>query len=458
MCQIINLRTTPKKLRKIKKDDYIRNTLQDILAVKGGDYYSGALQSGEESLLIKAADNLDDIIDEILKFLKLKKIKKNNSLQVLLFSRQRPEMETEEAEEQPYILNVSDNRYIFAVHGTIYNDRELAQKLNIDTQVDTEILKKLDVSDWDQLEGSFAVLGIDCNLNQLIKYEAGLKIWESVITRDDEWLADIYSTTSLIQDAFQPTPITFLYPTYDDNHRTLFVSFSGGMDISLSTFKELSSNRYKKMILNYFAWGSKAEEMETLQLEKFKDFYSKEFPGIEIDTRIWEATNYFNEYFDMNGAALPKISISNIESEADELETESPLAYVPYRNTQFAILLASKAEALQLKEVDFLFGLNLSEGMVFMDNSEGWLDAITQVVQYGGIDFKLSGSYRVVAPYFPRTKTNMIKEFQEEFGYDILSKLLDLSKSCYYPDENDKPCGKCGSCILREKALSRINK
>jgi 7-cyano-7-deazaguanine synthase len=141
---------------------------------------------------------------------------------------------------------------------------------------------------------------------------------------------------------------------------------------------------------------------------------------------------------------------------ADSAETESPLSYVPYRNTQFAILLASKAEALHLQNVDILFGLNLSEGMVFMDNSEGWLEAINQTIKLGGKDFEYTGTYEVIAPYYPRTKTNMLKEFKEDFGFAPLEQLLLLSKSCYYPNPDGTPCGKCGSCILREKAIQKL--
>jgi 7-cyano-7-deazaguanine synthase in queuosine biosynthesis len=50
----------------------------------------------------------------------------------------------------------------------------------------------------------------------------------------------------------------------------------------------------------------------------------------------------------------------------------------------------------------------------------------------------------------------MLKEFKEDFGINILEKLLNLSKSCYYPNEDGSTCGKCGSCILREKALQKI--
>jgi 7-cyano-7-deazaguanine synthase len=207
--------------------------------------------------------------------------------------------------------------------------------------------------------------------------------------------------------------------------------------------------------MNYFAWGSKAENTEIEQLQDFKKLFASEFPETQIVIKLREAEYYFDEYFKINKASFPKISLHS-SNKAEAAETEAPLAYVPYRNTQFAILLASICEADNMENVDMLFGLNLSEGMVFMDNSEGWLESISNTIKYGGKDSKLTYTYNVIAPYFARTKTNMLLEFKKEFGEIIYERLLNLSKSCYYPDDEGQPCGKCGSCILREKAERKI--
>jgi 7-cyano-7-deazaguanine synthase len=451
MCQIIALKTTRKKLQKLAKDKYLKLVLQNHLESKGGDYFAGGLSTKDLIYKIPSMPNISEILNEVLSFLKHHSSEKNEKIQLLLFSRQQPEMEEDIVEEQPYLANDK----LFAVHGTVYNDKELADDSDVEINADTEIFQHLFPEEWDKAKGTYAIISIG-NENYPLIVENGLKVWRYRMTqshtRKNNYLADVFTTGEI--SALEPGAISLVNDF--DSRDILFTAFSGGMDISLSVFRALSLNNYSKLVLNYFAWGSKAEEMEMLQLEKFKNFYSLHFPDLEIEIKIWEAEKYFSEYFEMNEAPLPKISIFNHESVADSAETESPLSYVPYRNTQFAILLASKAEALHLQNVDILFGLNLSEGMVFMDNSEGWLEAINQTIKLGGKDFEYTGTYEVIAPYYPRTKTNMLKEFKEDFGFAPLEQLLLLSKSCYYPNPDGTPCGKCGSCILREKAIQKL--
>jgi 7-cyano-7-deazaguanine synthase in queuosine biosynthesis len=458
MCQIIAIDTTVKKFKELSKDQYFKISMQNMLEEKGGDYYSCALLTDNRNTVFRTEDKetpVEELIKDIRKYIKTNNLFKKNPLRLLFFSRQQPEMEEDIVEEQPYSFKKDyKHKGYFAVHGTIHNDKNLASNLNAEIKADTEILKFINPEDWHKkAEGSYAAIGITDK--GVVTLPHGLEIWKNKIVNGNKFMGYIFGTTSKVVH-YNPNKeyqfIPWEYPTKD----ILFASFSGGMDISLSVFKALASGDYKKLVLNYFAWGSKAEEMEMIQLEKFKKFYKTNFPNVEIEVRIWEAEKYFSEYFEMNGASLPKISVFNYESKAETEETESPLSYVPYRNTQFAILLASRAEALGLKNVDLLFGLNLSEGMVFMDNSEGWIEAINKVIKFGGKDFAYTSTYDVIAPYFPRTKTNMLKEFKEYFGIAILEQLLDLSKSCYYPDLNGNPCGECGSCILRKKALQKI--
>jgi len=446
MCQIIAMRTTLNKFRKIMDDRLYPNILNNILEDKGGDYFSVTCFRNGINLQVASKFSIIEPLKTILKIYEEDSI--DIPLNFLLFSRQQPEMEKNVVEEQPYRHNISNN-LAFSVHGTIYNDKELAELLNVEISADTEILKFINPNNWDKANGTFCAIGI--TPEKILTYEHGLHLWKNRLVKNGENFADLISTTSL--KSFEPYTRDLQNGSEED--RTLFVSFSGGMDIALSTYRELQTWKYNKVILNYFAWGSIAEKNEIISLEKFKDFYSSEF-NIPVEIKIWPAVNYFEEFFKITGAPHPKISKNNPYYTGEEAETESPIAYVPYRNTQFAILLASHAEAMNLKNVNILFGLNLSEGMVYMDNSEGWLEAVNQVVKYGGKDYKLSGSYLIISPYFTRTKTNMLKEFKKNYGIVTLEQLLLLSKSCYYPQADGSPCGKCGSCLLRQKAIETL--
>jgi 7-cyano-7-deazaguanine synthase len=142
------------------------------------------------------------------------------------------------------------------------------------------------------------------------------------------------------------------------------------------------------------------------------------------------------------------------DSSGDEAETEAPLAYVPYRNTLFATMLGALAdEKIENSElVEFLFGMNLTEMGVYVDNTNAWLESVRAMITYGGKKYKET---IVSAPFINFTKTNMLKFIIEKFGVGKAMSLMNIAFSCYYPDENGEPCGKCGSCILRQKAWER---
>ena len=449
MCQIIALKTSTKRFKKLKESDYNLGAIQGLLDKKGGDYYGASVifYSDEKTKKLTVPDfnSINFLFKEtISRFIRSNCLK--GKMNILLFSRQRPEMEDQYVEEQPYVLQEDDD-FTFAVHGTIHNDKELANLYRVDIKADTEILQYMNPGDWYRAQGSFCAIGIE-DSDFIEVYEHGMKTWSNYITVKDKILAEIVATAPLTM--FNPHTIN---PSINSslNNRTLYVAFSGGMDISLSLYKQLYGNNYKKVVLNYFDWGSNASKSEKEAIEKLRDFYSTKF-GIQVELKILPTQEYFKSFFEITDT---KSKISDVDAKGDHAETESPIAYVPYRNSQFALMLASKAEAQELKHVDILFGLNLSEGMVFMDNSEGWIEAIEETIKYGGKDFAITGDYKVVAPYFPRTKTNMIKEFKDEFGIQELNRILMKSWSCYYPEEDGSPCGECGSCILRQEAIQR---
>ena len=441
MCQIIAL--TSENSKTLKKDIIKYNVeLSRLLLEKGEDYFSCGIVSknsdGKFINFVMSIPNVDNLLSRVEAILDEESFNHPEKIGMILFSRQQPEMERDIAETQPYVIKDG----IIAIHGTIINDQEIAKDLEVNINVDTEVFKYLSLSE-PSAEGTFSCIQIDRDID-IITRDNGLKLWRANIYESD---THIVSTGNL--DYFNN--IDYEISPYLSKRPILFVAFSGGMDIALSTYKELSSGMYQKAILNYFNWGSNASKEEICTLDKFRDFYSLEF-DTQIEINIIDAEGYFKEFFDIAGI-LSKISDKGAVGNSDE--TEAPIAYVPYRNSQFALLLASIAEGQDLQNVHILFGLNLSEGMVYMDNSEGWLNAIEQTIKYGGKSFNITGTYELVAPYFPRTKTNMIKEFKEEFP-EVISELLNLSYSCYYPQMDGSACGECGSCILREKAIDKI--
>ncbi len=449
MCQIIAMTirgaNCSSRLLEIAEDE--ESQFKRLLNLKGEDYFSVAIlaRSGSNitpvqfSMTAKSSNFLFSSLKEILAG---DSFRESLEMGIILFSRQRPEMEGDQPEPQPYFIDGG----VIAVHGTIINDKELAEAGDISIEADTEIFKTYSISD-DRVHGTFSCIQITNNIN-IITRDNGLKLWRANLSQDS---VNVISTGNL--DFLNDSPHEVVsFPVRPKLDRILFAAFSGGMDIALSTHKALSTGKYKMAILNYFDWESAAATEELKNLSSFSNYYSEKF-NVEVYVNVIDAKKYFNSFFDI---ADIRTKLNDTGAIGDSSETESPIAYVPYRNSQFALVLASSAEGKEYKNIDLLFGLNLSEGMVFGDNSEGWLNAIQETVRYGGKSFEITGGYNVIAPYFPRTKTNLVKEFLEEFGSGVTQELLDLSFSCYYPKEDGLPCDECGSCILREKAIEKI--
>ena len=455
MCQIMSITTTLGGLKKINVVQFYH--IGKILQAKGGEYFSVTLLTGNEFLPVTTTlpnieefdsfflEEIDDLIDIATNG------EQDQKIVLVLFSRQAPEMEMDSSpEEQPYFI---DNTCV-SVHGTVHNDLELVKKYNLpQIKVDTEVFKYLDITTPD-IEGTFTAITVSPELD-VTALDRGLGVWEQVLTSSDgKNIATITATTELkIPDPTMANTAVKL-PIRPSEERTLVAAFSSGMDIAFSVGSAISTGNYKKVILKYFDWGSNASKIEQERLKDFMKYYHDNFNQIPVEIEIISAKRYFDSYFDINSGVA---KIADASAVGDAKETEAPIAYVPYRNTQFAILLASITEQEKLTNVDFIFGLNLSEGMVFMDNAEPWLESIQNVIRYGGSDFKITGGYSVIAPYFERTKTNMLLEFRKAHGIKMFEELLDLSYSCYYPTSTGEACGKCGSCLLRSKALLRTD-
>ena len=89
--------------------------------------------------------------------------------------------------------------------------------------------------------------------------------------------------------------------------------------------------------------------------------------------------------------------------------------------------------------------------MVYLDNSSNYLSKIGALIRVAG---QKTYGFEVYAPYVNKTKTKMLELFASKYSEIKLFELLKVSFSCYFPQDN-LPCGKCGSCLLREKAIQK---
>ncbi len=118
------------------------------------------------------------------------------------------------------------------------------------------------------------------------------------------------------------------------------------------------------------------------------------------------------------------------------------LVWVPNRNGIFLNIGAAFAESLG---ADFIIpGFNHEEATTFPDNSEDFMDAISDSLSY-------STANQVVAFCYTADKDKTeIARMGFELGADF-----SLMWPCYHGDE--KPCGSCESCLRFQRAVRKVN-
>jgi len=416
----------------------------------------------------------------------------------VFFSRQAPEMELEnnDTKAAPYMV---DDKLVW-MHGTIANVPQIEKIINKQIKVDSEALAYASLLADKcnmKIEGVYFGLVFDLkmfkkrmsedeihiiptNVNEffeLIYNGIGLWLYRDV---ENDWVDTWYTTDSSIDNDTTSHlekigECELFIPDYQQHKKTkdiIYVSYSGGMDITLSVYAflkdsigkvygnlscdHLITHTNKEVKLIYFDYGARARKQEIRALDKFYEFLKKEFPQIKFTVEIYDVREIFNQ---LSNFSKYESKLMKEDSHGEKAETESNLAYVPYRNTEFGLILGAMIDRDLETDKTFipyvLFGLNLTELGIYVDNTEIWLESMVRIIEYGGKSYKKVNG---LAPFINVTKTNMIAFMIKKYGYAKTKELLDIAFSCYYPDENGEPCGKCGSCILREKAIERALK
>jgi 7-cyano-7-deazaguanine synthase len=122
-----------------------------------------------------------------------------------------------------------------------------------------------------------------------------------------------------------------------------------------------------------------------------------------------------------------------------------PSTYVPARNTIFLSLALGWAEALDARDV--FIGVNALDYSGYPDCRPEFIrafEALAAVATRAGVE---GARFRVHTPLIRMTKAEIIRK-GVALGLDY-----GLTHSCYDPPPNGKPCGRCDSCVLRQKGF-----
>ncbi len=131
----------------------------------------------------------------------------------------------------------------------------------------------------------------------------------------------------------------------------------------------------------------------------------------------------------------------------DEMETGIPVTYVPARNTVFLSLALAYAETIGA--ADIFLGVNAIDYSGYPDCRPAFLRAFERLANLGtkaGVQQRLQ--FQIHAPLVDLTKAQIIRRGME-LGVDY-----SLTHSCYDPDPSGLSCGRCDSCLLRQRGFA----
>lgn len=125
-----------------------------------------------------------------------------------------------------------------------------------------------------------------------------------------------------------------------------------------------------------------------------------------------------------------------------------PVTYVPARNTIFLSFAAALAETIVAR--DIFIGVNSLDYSGYPDCRPAFIKAFELAATLGTKAVDENWTFRVNAPLQYLKKTEIIR-LGLSLGVDY-----SLTHSCYNPDPDGKPCLKCDSCYLRQKAFAEL--
>jgi 7-cyano-7-deazaguanine synthase len=145
----------------------------------------------------------------------------------------------------------------------------------------------------------------------------------------------------------------------------------------------------------------------------------------------------------LGGSALTDTNIPLPEYDhIEELADGVPATYVPFRNGILLSLAAAWADVISAEAV--ICGFNVIDSPNYPDTREAFVRAVEKAVNLGTRSSESGRNLQILAPFIKMSKARIIGEGLR-LGADY-----SFSISCYAGGE--LPCGRCSSCLLRQKA------
>ena len=216
----------------------------------------------------------------------------------------------------------------------------------------------------------------------------------------------------------------------------ILVLSSGGVDSTTCLAMAVKEVGAENVLALSVYYGQKHDK-EIQAAKKVAEYYGVQ--RMELDLSV---------IFAGSNCSLLKQSTEDIplESYAQQIEEthgEHPVStYVPFRNGLFLSSAASIALSHGCSKIMYGAHADDAAGAAYPDCSLDFVNAMNQAIYLGS-----GNQLTIEAPFVSLTKADVVKKGLE------LGVPYELTWSCY--EGGEKPCGKCGTCIDRQRAFEK---
>jgi len=204
------------------------------------------------------------------------------------------------------------------------------------------------------------------------------------------------------------------------------VLLSGGMDSCVCAALAVRDSEAAALHISY---GQRTEERERVGFERICD-------RLGIKHRLVIRDESFRL---IGGSALTDSAIAVPEA-GEQIGTDIPVTYVPFRNAHFLSAAVSWAEVLDAEQI--YIGAVEQDSSGYPDCRPAYYQAFNAVIKAGTRE----GKIQVITPLIALRKVEIVK-----LGLE-LGAPFELTWSCY--SREDQACGVCESCVLRLRAFA----
>lgn len=210
------------------------------------------------------------------------------------------------------------------------------------------------------------------------------------------------------------------------------VLLSGGMDSALCL--AMAAKNHQEIYTLFTSYGQKTYEAEKKAVKSLcQHFQVPRTNQKEVNLDFLKQ---------LGGSSLTDQKIQ-VDQHQDS-DQNAPTSYVPFRNSLILSMAVSWSEILKANSI--YIGANELDAPGYPDCRPSYYQAFQELIHQGS------------NPPYPTIQTPIIHLTKEEIIQkgDDLGVPWELTWSCY--QENQKPCGVCDSCYLRQKGFERLGR